>query len=223
MREAGSTNACETFPDTFCAGAPAWRWLAIILGFVLTSTNLMAEEYLLIHDPQQQESTSMDAAEDAAAQWRLITDGVMGGKSLGSLTKDVIEGRPCSRLRGEVSLRNFGGFIQMAQDITEPMAAKAADYDGIFLDVYGNNETYGVHLRSKDNWLPWQAYRASFVAEPAWQVIHLPFDRFKAYRTSKPLDLSRLARIGIVAIGREFTPDLCVGRVGFYTAKRPTS
>lgn len=148
--------------------------------------------------------------------WRMISDGVMGGRSQGSVARDVMGGRPCVRLRGTVSLENGGGFVQMVQDIDTSTAAELPRYRGIVLDVYGNHETYGAHLRSKDNWLPWQAYRASFAAEPTWRTIHLPFDSFDAYRTSKPLDLSRLKRIGIVAIGREFSADLCIGRLGFY-------
>ena len=46
--------------------------------------------------------------------------------------------------------------------------------------------------------------------------MRLPFADFSAYRTGKTLRLDRLERIGLVAIGRAFSADLCVARVAFY-------
>ena len=171
-----------------------------------------------MNDEAALEQTLWDAASPTETHrpWRMISDGVMGGRSQGSVVRDAKEGRPCVRLRGTVSLENGGGFLQMVQDIDTSTAAELPHYRGVVLDVYGNGETYGAHLRSKDNWLPWQAYRASFATEPTWQTIHLPFDSFDGYRTSTPLDPARLKRISIVAIGREFNADLCIGRLGFY-------
>ena len=59
-------------------------------------------------------------------------------------------------------------------------------------------------------------YRAHFEALPKWREIHLPFSDFKPHRLEEPLDLTRLRRIGVVAIGREFFADLCLGEIGFY-------
>ena len=72
----------------------------------------MAHELLVIQDSQ---NNGVASALDTP--WRLITDGVMGGVSSGTLKKDTIEGKPCLRLRGDVSLQNNGGFIQAALDI----------------------------------------------------------------------------------------------------------
>jgi D-alanyl-D-alanine dipeptidase len=65
-------------------------------------------------------------------------------------------------------------------------------------------------------WLPWQSYRATFQAPASWQTVQLPFAGFSPYKTGKALDLTKLERIGVLAIGRAFTADLCIGRVGFY-------
>jgi len=46
--------------------------------------------------------------------------------------------------------------------------------------------------------------------------VKLPFAAFKPYKTSRQLDVGRLQRVGIVAIGRDFTAQLCVAEVGFY-------
>lgn len=174
----------------------------------------MAEELLVIHDPPDAGTTAAPGV-----QWRLITDNVMGGVSRGTLDQDTVDSRHCTRLRGEVSLVNNGGFIQAALDIADASAADAPAYNGIVIEVYGNNESYGLHLRTTNLWLPWQSYRAEFVAPAQWTTIKLPFDRFKPYKTRKTLDVSRLKRIGLFAIGREFTADIRVARVALYRAE----
>ena len=82
--------------------------------------------------------------------------------------------------------------------------------------MYGNDQKYNVHLRSDDVWLPWQSYRASFRAPGRWQTVRLPFDQFTGYRIGKKLDLEHLERIGLVAIGRAFSADVCVAEIKLY-------
>jgi len=82
--------------------------------------------------------------------------------------------------------------------------------------VYGNGESCNQHLRQDGLWLPWQAFRASFKAPPAWQTCYLPFAEFRLHATSTALKPSRLKRIGVVAIDRAFSADICVGRIGYY-------
>ena len=48
----------------------------------------------------------------------------------------------------------------------------------------------------------------------------LPFDQFTGYRIGKKLDLKHLERIGLVAIGRAFTADLCFAQIGLYRDTR---
>ena len=86
----------------------------------------------------------------------------------------------------------------------------------IEMDVLGNHERYGAHLRTTDITRPQQSYRQSFVTTPDWQNLQLPFVQFMPYRTDIPLDVRRLRRIGLVAIGREFAADLAVARLAFY-------
>jgi len=88
------------------------------------------------------------------------------------------------------------------------------------LSVYGNKQDYNLHLRTSDVWLPWQSYRASFNAPDSWQVIRLPFTEFTGYRIGKKLDIKHLERIGLVAIGRAFTADLCIGKLALYRDAR---
>ena len=147
--------------------------------------------------------------------WNLVTDGVMGGVSEARMSVDTVQGETCIALRGRVSTANNGGFIQIALDIRDS-ARLAEGYDGLRLDVIGNGETYNVHLRTSELWLPWQSFRASFETAPEWKTVYLPFSEFEPYRTPAGLNLPKLRRLGIVAIGRDFDADLCVKGLAFY-------
>lgn len=173
---------------------------------------LMAAQNITIIDDR----TSNDIRANSGNAWYLLTDGVMGGVSRGQLSLDTIENRPCLRMRGDVSLKNNGGFIQIVLDLSNDILQMCTDCTGVMLEVYGNDEQYNVHLRTQNITFPWQSYRASFTANSEWKTLYLPFVEFVPYRIDEGLDISQLTRIGIVAIGRKFTADLCIGKVGLY-------
>jgi len=157
-----------------------------------------------------------DLRASAGGEWRLVTDEVMGGQSIGRVGPSMHEGRPCLKLTGDVSTARNGGFVQMALEIPEAVRVGMEGFAGLEIDVTGNGETYNLHLRTSDLWLPWQSYRHEFVAGPGWHTLQLPFDAFEGYRTGRPLRLERLRRIGVVAIGRDFEADLCLGGLRIY-------
>ena len=140
----------------------------------------------------------------------------MGGVSSGRLTPDTVAGRACLRMLGEVRLENNGGFVQMALDVGDAIQDALPDYAGVELDVYGNAERYNLHLRTEDMQYPWQSYRVSFTAAADWTTLRFPFADFEPHRLESPLEPGRIRRIGVVAIGRAFRADLCLGRLGFY-------
>jgi hypothetical protein len=76
----------------------------------------------------------------SGSQWQGITDRVMGGLSNGSLSRETIGGKLANVLRGNVSLANNGGFIQMATDLSlEPsvnLFVDASAFEGVELEVY---------------------------------------------------------------------------------------
>ena len=187
----------------------------LLVAVCLTEGHLMADDATLVIDDRR----SGDYSTGNGGDWRLVTDTVMGGVSNGQLTVEEIDGRPCLRLRGEVRTENNGGFIQAALDLETSRVRDASAFDGVVIDVYGNGETYSLHLRQDGLWLPWQAFRASFTASPEWQTHYLPFAQFQPHKTSASLKRDRLKRIGVVAIGRAFSADLCVGRIGYYRAQ----
>lgn len=155
------------------------------------------------------------AAADGGDGWRLVTDGVMGGRSRGAMELSRRDGRDCLCLSGEVSLANNGGFVQVNRDLAGARRDLSA-YTGLVLEVLGNGEAYGLHLKTGDLRLPWQSYRAELTAPSQWSRVELPFALFQAHRTGAPLDLTDVRRIGVVAIGREMTAAVCIASLGLY-------
>ena len=150
--------------------------------------------------------------------WRGVSDQVMGGISQARIVHDRSSERPCLRLTGDVRLENNGGFVQASLDLApDGGMLDAGRFKGIRLTVRGNGERYGVHLRTADTLRPWQSYRAGFVARANWESIDLPFEAFQAHRLDAVLDVRRLRRIGLAAIGRAFTADLMVSDLRFYS------
>ena len=189
-----------------------------ILGFTAAAAFLSATvpsggaTFMLIDDLSRQAPLAANGA-----SWEFVADRVMGGVSTGSMSRETVEGRTAIRLRGAVSLDNNGGFIQAALDLSQDgKSLDASAWRGIAFDVFGNGEEYNLHLRTEDVRRPWQSYRQTFTARKTWQTILLPFEDFRPYRIDAPLDLTKLRRIGFVAIGRVFAADVAIGGVRLY-------
>jgi hypothetical protein len=180
--------------------------------FIMCVVNTVSANSLVIDDRNSGELRS-----NLGEEWRLVTDNVMGGVSSGELSLHSYQGKNCLRMQGEVSTENNGGFVQIALNLTDSGAFDASAYVGVELEVAGNNESYNIHLRTAGLWFPWQSYRASFDASNDWQTIRIPFAELEAYKTGQSFDASKLKRIGIVAIGRDFQASLCLASVKFYT------
>ncbi|MFC2164686.1 CIA30 family protein [Acidobacteriota bacterium] len=149
--------------------------------------------------------------------WRMFTDRVMGGVSDATHAFETWNGRRCIHLKGNVSLANNGGFIQVALSLERKgKVFDAGHFRGVRLWARGNGKTYALHLRSKHNRLPWHYYGAKFVAAEDWQQIDLPFEAFEPENHRRKLDPGSLKRIAIVAIGEEFEADIAVSRLEFY-------
>jgi hypothetical protein len=66
--------------------------------------------------------------------WEFVSDTVMGGVSSGRILKETISGRKATRLTGNVSLENNGGFVQMAFDLNDDGSAfDASSFNAIEL------------------------------------------------------------------------------------------
>lgn len=150
-------------------------------------------------------------------EWKFISDRVMGGVSTGKIELVKNDDRSCLHMAGAVSLKNKGGFIQARLELhPKRRYFDSQAFTGIKLQVKGNRQWYAVHLRTADTRLPWQYYQAGFATDGTWQEIKIPFERFKPYSLSKPLDVTKLRSIAIVAIKKEFNADIFVDEIAFY-------
>lgn len=157
----------------------------------------------------------MDLPLTDPAQWRFVSDRVMGGVSEGQARFEAEDGTAILRLTGDVSTANRGGFLQVRHDLTAALPATA---QGVLLRVRGNDQRYFVHLRTRGTALPWQYYQAGFEVTGEWQEIRLPFAAFvpsgnMLRKTPRP---ETIRSLGIVAYGRDHHADVSVGSVGFY-------
>ena len=182
------------------------------VGLMVSAT--ARSEAMLIASPIIDDLSREPPVATIGTTWRIFTDRVMGGVSDGSMSREMIAGRPAIRMRGEVSLENNGGFVQISLDLDpDGKAVDVSAWRGIELDVFGDHEDYSAHLRTEDLTRPWQSYRQGFRAHPEWATAQLLFEDFVPHRTESALDTHRLKRIGLVAIGRAFSADLSLGGV----------
>jgi len=144
--------------------------------------------------------------------WEYVADTVMGGVSTGHITHAQVQGRVATRLTGQVSLDNNGGFVQMAFDLQQD----ASDWTGVEIDVIGNGEVYELRARTDQLTRPWQSFRAEFTAPQEWTAVRIPFGDLTPRKTDATFDPAQLRRLGIVAIGREFAADIAVSGLRFY-------
>jgi hypothetical protein len=153
-------------------------------------------------------------------RWQSFSDQVMGGVSKGGHAFEVIEGRNCIRLSGNVSLENQGGFIQVALPLEQDRRPfDASRYEGLRISVLGNGETYYIHLRTRQTRLPWQYYQAPFETTGQWSVVEIPFNRFVPENLRNALDPARLTRVAIVAAKKAYKADVAVAHIELYRTK----
>jgi len=192
----------------------AFIWISVGRHFGLGSEVAVMQETssFLIDD-----FSSEDGVFAVGTAWRMFTDQVMGGVSEAASGVETVAGRRCLRLRGRVSLKNNGGFIQVALSLSRGSRPfDASEFKGVRVWVRGNGKTYHIHLRTTETRLPWQYYSAGFDAGAQWSSVELPFSRFKPENLRVKLDTRNLERIAIVAIGEELEADIAVSRLEFF-------
>jgi peptide methionine sulfoxide reductase msrA/msrB len=154
-------------------------------------------------------------------RWAFITDLVMSGVSAGSMQFVQHNNRFCLHVKGDVALKNNGGFIEARANLHpqgKPFDARA--FEGIYLRAKGNGGRYAIHLRTKDTRLPWQFYGAMFKTDGTWQEIKIRFRRFVPFFLKKSLDSKSIKSIAIVAVNKEFKADIYADEIGFYKEKK---
>ena len=109
--------------------------------------------------------------ENTSTKWCFVSDKVMGGVSEGSLELIKNDATTYYKMKGNVSTKNNGGFLQFRTELNSHPSGKL--FKGVRIKVRGNNEEYAIHLRTKYLFLPWQYYESKFKVSDDWQTIEL--------------------------------------------------
>jgi hypothetical protein len=186
--------------------------MALILAVALFGRPPQSAEDFLLDD------FSGDSGVSAiGTTWRGFTDRVMGGISDATYQFTSIDGKRCLQLKGQVSLENQGGFVQVALSLERNRRPfDASPYTGLRIWARGNSETYYIHLRTPQANRPWFYYQASFTAGDEWQEVEIPFSQFIPDNFRAELDTARLTRVAIVAAKKAYEADVAVSRIEFY-------
>jgi hypothetical protein len=181
---------------------------------MLPFSGLLAEDTVMTDTLLLDDFQRDDHLSTLGTHWEGLTDRVMGGRSdmqIGYRDSDL---GPVLFLRGQVRLENRGGFIQARL----PLHAAGGSFDasawqGLRIKVRGAPGPYYLHLRTRQNWLPWQHYRAPIEVGPGWREQFIPFTAFEGRAIGRRIDVSRLESVGVVAYGEAFEAEIEVARL----------
>ncbi len=180
------------------------KFLAII--FVIFSSIAFAKDDIII-----------PFTEENARYWQYISDQTMGGISEGQAILEKGEDMLFARLTGNVSTANNGGFIQIRTTFSFiDLINSGKNLLGVRLNTKGNGETYHIFIRTSEDRSYRDFYSATFTANDNWEIIDLPFNKFKHRYSNKSLDGNDIRTFGIVAYGRDFFADVSVSEISFY-------
>ena len=160
---------------------------------------------------------SIPFTEENARYWQYISDQTMGGVSDGQAILDKDGDMIFARLTGNVSTANNGGFIQIRTNFSfVDLINTNKDLKGVFLNTKGNGETYHIFIRTSEDRSYRDFYSATFITNDKWEIVDLPFSKFKHRYSNRSLDGNDIRTFGIVAYGRNFYSDVSVSEISFY-------
>ena len=160
---------------------------------------------------------SIPFTEENARYWQYISDQTMGGVSDGQAILDKDGDMIFARLTGNVSTANNGGFIQIRTNFSfVDLINTNKDLKGVLLNTKGNGETYHIFIRTSEDRSYRDFYSATFTANDNWEIVYLPFTKFKHRYSNRSLDGNDIRTFGIVAYGRNFYSDVSVSEISFY-------
>ena len=114
--------------------------------------------------------------------WRVVTDGVMGGKSTGLISSDDQGNAVFS---GNVSLENNGGFSMVRCQIG--IGELPQDLSAFSLKVKGDGREYQFRVKSDADQR--HSYGFHFSTNGEWQQILIPFHQLFPVFRGRQLDL----------------------------------
>ena len=148
-------------------------------------------------------SLLIDFKTASADDWQIVNDGVMGGRSRGSV--DVANGalsftgELVTQGGGFTSVRTFGEY-------------DLSDYTGLELRVRGNGRTFEVEINDR-----WRiggrpvSRRAPFDTGEEWTIVRVPFEALRATSRGRsievaPLQLANVRRLGFFILDGQDGP-----------------
>lgn len=140
------------------------------------------------------ESTQLIDFETARlADWQVVNDGVMGGRSRGYA---AIDGGVL-RFTGTLVTQG-GGFTSVRTAIDLDLSA----YEGLELRVRGNGRTFEVEVNDGQRY-GWRTVsrRAPFDTGEEWRVVRVPFSALRATVFGRRVDVPQVRPGGIERIG----------------------
>jgi hypothetical protein len=160
---------------------------------------------------------SIPFTEENARYWQYISDQTMGGVSDGQAILDKDGDMIFARLTGNVSTANNGGFIQIRTNFSfVDLINTNKNLKGVLLNTKGNGETYHIFIRTSEDRSYRDFYSATFTTNDNWEIVDLPFSKFKHRYSNRSLDGNDIRTFGIVAYGRNFYSDVSVSEIRFY-------
>jgi hypothetical protein len=181
---------------------------------MLPFSGLLAEDTAMTDTLLLDDFHRDDGLSAFGTRWEGLSDRVMGGRSDVQVGyRDSDAGRVLV-LRGQVRLENRGGFIQARLPL-DPTGGSfdATAWRGLRIKVRGAPGPYYLHLRTRQNWQPWQHYRAPIEVESGWREQFIPFAAFERRATVRRIDVSGLKSVGVVAYGEAFEAEIEVARL----------
>ena len=169
------------------------------------------EELLLIDD-------FTSGTSRLGTSWEGFTDQVMGGVSDITVIRAQESGRDYVRMRGDVSTKNNGGFIQIRLKLSRGGVFDGCSYEGLRLVVRGKGSGYYIFLRTSQTVLPWKFFKAEIPVTEDWQTVDIPWTAFDSgdYGREMKLKINRLKSIALVAYGKDFAAEVDLRELSFY-------
>lgn len=159
-------------------------------------------------------SMIIDNLDDIRADWRSISDQVMGGISEVNFNLLKENEKKFYRLEGNVSTKNNGGFIQSVVRIQDDLSR----YNGVRLTVRGTEDEYFIWIRTPACRFPWDRYIVSFKPDQNWTSIEIPFNDFKKsnFYIRNKMNTGNIETLAIAAYGKDFSAQVDIAHLEFY-------
>jgi len=150
--------------------------------------------------------------------WEGFTDQVMGGVSEMSVVRARESGEDYVRMRGNVSTRNNGGFIQIRLKLNPGGVFDGSAFQGLRLVVRGRGSGYYIFLRTSNTVLPWKFFKAEIPVTEDWQTVDIPWTAFEPgdFGRANTLKIRRLKSVALVAYGKDFEAEVDLRELSFY-------